>query len=160
MWVTFYFFFTCNRMIKLKIALKRSELHCNWVRWLIWKLEHLVNTPQLAILLIKVCWGNWNVSPHAGTIHMTCTVICCKLSFTDKIRFEFLISSIVWPSWECTLKLLITPDLSWCLRRYRMHQQVIHPGLRRRTIQSLPGVLHWRDQQMNVTAPDSCKLAK
>ena len=80
LWVTFDVF-TCKRMIKLKIASKRSELHCNWVSWLIWKLEHLVNTPQLAILLmIKVCWSNWNVSPHAGTIHMTCTVICYEIT--------------------------------------------------------------------------------
>ena len=73
-WVTFDVF-TCNRIIKLNIALKRSKLHSN-MRWLIWKLEHLANTPWLATLMITVCWGNWNVSLHAGTFHMTCTVIC------------------------------------------------------------------------------------
>ena len=44
-------------------------------RSLLLKLEHLENTPWLAILMITVCWGNWNVSLHAGTTHMTCTVI-------------------------------------------------------------------------------------
>ena len=74
MWVTFDVF-TCIRMIKLKIASKRSELQVTvTIRWLIWKLEHLVNTPWLAILMITVFWGNWNVSPHAGAFHMTCTV--------------------------------------------------------------------------------------
>ena len=68
-WVTFDVF-TCNRIIKLNIALKRSKLHSN-MRWLIWKLEHLANTPWLATLMITVCWGNWNVSLHAGTFHMT-----------------------------------------------------------------------------------------
>ena len=97
MWVTFDVF-TCNRMIKLKIASKRSELHCNWVRWLIWKLEHLVNTPQLAILMIKVCWGNWNVSPHAGTIHMTCTVICFEITLEKCICVSKSILSTVPPS--------------------------------------------------------------
>ena len=46
-------------------------------RSLLLKLEHLENTPWLAILMITVCWGNWNVSLHAGTTHMTCTVISC-----------------------------------------------------------------------------------
>ena len=97
MWVTFDVF-TCNRMIKLNIASKRSELHCNWVRWLIWKLEHLVNTPQLAILMIKVCWGNWNVSPHAGTIHMTRTVICFEITLEKCICVSKSILSTVPPS--------------------------------------------------------------
>ena len=97
MWVTFDVF-TCNRMIKLKIASKRSELHCNWVRWLIWKLEHLANTPQLAILMIKVCWGNWNVSPHAGIIHMTCTVICFEITLEKCICVSRSILSTVPPS--------------------------------------------------------------
>ena len=80
MWVTFDVF-TCNRMIKLKIASKRSELQVTvTIRWLIWKLEHLVNTPWLAILMITVCWGNWNVSPHAGTFHLTCTVMCYEIT--------------------------------------------------------------------------------
>ena len=77
MWMTFDVF-TCNRVIKLKIASKRTELHCN--TWQIWKLEHLVNTPWLAILMITVCWGNWNVSPHAGTFHLTCTVMCYEIT--------------------------------------------------------------------------------
>ena len=97
MWVTFDVF-TCNGMIKLKIASKRSELHCNWVRWLIWKLEHLVNTPQLAILMIKVCWGNWNVSSHAGTIHMTRTVICFEITLEKCICVSKSILSTVPPS--------------------------------------------------------------
>ena len=43
MWITFDVF-TCIRMIKLKIASKRSELQVTvTIRWLIWKLEHLVN---------------------------------------------------------------------------------------------------------------------
>ena len=81
MWVTFDVF-TCNRMIKLKIASKRSELHCK-NRWLIWKLEHLVNAPWLAILMITVCRGNWNVSPQeplAGTFHITYTVMCYEVA--------------------------------------------------------------------------------
>ena len=78
MWVTFDVF-TCNRMIKLKIASKRSEPTVT-LRWQIWKLEHLVNTPWLAILMITVCWGNWNVSPHAGTFHLTCTVMCYEIT--------------------------------------------------------------------------------
>ena len=69
MWVTFDVF-TCNRMIKLKSGVNLTVT----IRWLIWKLEHLVNTSWLAILSITVYWGNWNISPHAGTLHMTCTV--------------------------------------------------------------------------------------
>ena len=97
MWVTFDVF-TCNRMIKLKIGSKRSELHCNWGRWLIWKLEHMVNTPQLAILVIKVCWGNWNVSPHARTIHMTCTVIYYEITLEKCICVSRSILRTVSPS--------------------------------------------------------------
>ena len=72
--------FTFNRVIKLKMASKKSELLCNnWVT----KLETwaLVNIPRFAMLIITVCWGNWNVSPHAGTFHMTCTVIYYEISF-------------------------------------------------------------------------------
>ena len=54
MWVTFDVS-TCNRMIKLKMASKRSELDCNKIWWLIWKLEHWVITLWLAILVIIVC---------------------------------------------------------------------------------------------------------
>ena len=45
---------TCNRMIKLKIASKRSELHCNWVRWLIWKLEHFEFLLNFSIVLLQL----------------------------------------------------------------------------------------------------------
>ena len=108
-------------MIKLKVASKRSELHCNWVRWLIWKLEHLVNTPRLAILMIKVCWGNWNVSPHAGTIHMTCTVIYYEITLEKCICVSRSILSTVPPNnklkWmisckhECLGEVMVVIDL-------------------------------------------------
>ena len=29
--------------------------------------------------MFTVCWGNWNIIPHAGTLHMTCTVICYEI---------------------------------------------------------------------------------
>ena len=50
------------------------------IRWLIWKLEHLVNTPWLAVLMITVCWGNLNFIPHAGTSHLTCTIKCYEIT--------------------------------------------------------------------------------
>ena len=111
-WVTFDVF-TCNRIIKLKIASKRSELHCNWVRWLIWKLEHLVNTPQLVILMIKSCWGNWNVSPHAGIIHMTCTVICFEITLEKCICVSRSILSTVHLVTKINDFLVIDLFLQW-----------------------------------------------
>ena len=126
MWVTFDVF-TCNRMIKLKIGSKRSELHCNWGRWLIWKLEHMVNTPQLAILVIKVFWGNWNVSPHARTIHMTCTVTYYEITLEKCICVSRSILSTVSPSkkklmlsrkHECLGEVMMVIDLFFA----RMHR--------------------------------------
>ena len=58
MWVTFVVF-TCNRMVKLKMASKRSGL---------------------AILMITIWWGNWNASPHAGTFHMTFAVLYYEIT--------------------------------------------------------------------------------
>ena len=93
------------------------------IRWLIWKLEHLVNTPWLAVLMITVCWGNWNVSLHAGTFHLTCTVKCYKITIEkcicvgrtivntvpprDKNKW-FSVSMNIWEKlwWEMTLLLL------------------------------------------------------
>ena len=49
--------FTCNRMTKLKIASRKGVNSTVTIRWLIWKLEHLVNTPWLGILTFAVCWG-------------------------------------------------------------------------------------------------------
>ena len=111
MWVTFDVF-TCNRMIKLKIASKKGKLHCNWVRWLIWKLEHLVST--------------WNVSPHAGTIHMTCTVIYYEITSEKCICVSRSILSTVPPSkkkWTISCKherlgevlVVIDPFLPGCI---------------------------------------------
>ena len=96
MWVTFDVF-TCIRMIKLKIASKRSELQVTvTIRWLIWKLEHLVNTPWLAILMITVFWGNWNVSPHAEI--STWPVICYEIILEKCICVSGTIVSTVPPS--------------------------------------------------------------
>ena len=61
MWLTFDGF-ACSRMIKPQKGANSTVT----IAWLIWKLKHLVITPWLAILMITVCWGNWNVSPHAG----------------------------------------------------------------------------------------------
>ena len=72
-------------MIKLKIASKKSELHCkNQVT----NLEHdyLVSTLRLAILMIKVCWGTWNVSSHAEAFHMTYTVISYEITLEKCIN--------------------------------------------------------------------------
>ena len=97
MWVTFDVF-TCNRMIKLKIASKRSELQVTvTIRWLIWKLEHLVNTSWLAILMITVCWGNLNVIPHAGTFHLTCTIKCYEITLEKCICVGRTIVNTVQP---------------------------------------------------------------
>ena len=63
MWVTFVVF-TYNRMVKLKMASKRSGL---------------------AILMITICRGNWNASAHAGTFHMTCAVLYYEI--TEKNAF-------------------------------------------------------------------------
>ena len=63
MWVTFVVF-TYNRMVKLKMASKRSGL---------------------AILMITICRGNWNASPHAGTFYMTCAVLYYEI--TEKNAF-------------------------------------------------------------------------
>ena len=111
MWVTFNFF-KCNRMIKLKIASKRSELHCNnQVHNL--KLELLVNTPRLAVLMITVCWDNWNIRPLAGTIHMTSTVICYEITWEKCICVSRTIASTVLPMWQ---KLMISWSMNvWLL---------------------------------------------
>ena len=58
----------------------------------------LVNTPWLAILMITVCWGNWNVSPQAGTIHMTCTGIRYEITSQKCICVGGTIVSTVPPS--------------------------------------------------------------
>ena len=59
------------------------------IRSLLLKLGHLVNTPWLAILVIKLCWGDWNVSPQAGTIHMTCTVISYEITLKKCICVNY-----------------------------------------------------------------------
>ena len=94
-WVTFDDF-TCNRMIKLMIALKGLNSTVR-IRWLIWKLEHLVNTPWLAVLMITVCWGNLNVIPHAGTFHLTFTIKCYEITFEKCICVGRTIVNIVPP---------------------------------------------------------------
>ena len=58
------------------------------IRWLLWKLEHLLHTPWLATLMITVCWGNWKVSPRAGTFHVTCTVINYEITL-EKCIFVY-----------------------------------------------------------------------
>ena len=68
------------------------------IRWLLWKLERLRNTPWLAILMITVCWGNWNVSPQAGTFHMTLTVISYEITWEKCICVSRAIVSTVPPS--------------------------------------------------------------
>ena len=65
---------------------------------LLLKLEHLINTPWLAILIITVCWGNWNVSPQAGTTHMTCTVISYEITLEKCICVSGTIVSTLPPS--------------------------------------------------------------
>ena len=65
---------------------------------LLLKLKHLVNISQLAILMITVCWGNWNVSPQAGTIHMACTVISYEITSEKCICVSGTIVSTVPPS--------------------------------------------------------------
>ena len=80
------------------IASIRSELHCNNQVTNLNLSEHLVNTPQLAVLMIKVCWGNWNVSLHAGTFHMTCTVICYEITLKKCTCVSRSILSTVPPS--------------------------------------------------------------
>ena len=85
-------------MIKLKMASKKSELDCISNQSLFLKLEHLVNTPCLAILMITVCWGNWNVSPQAETIHMTYTVISYEITLEKCLCVRWTILSTVPPS--------------------------------------------------------------
>ena len=68
-------------MIKLKSGVNLAVT----IRWLIWKVEHLVNTSSLAILIITVCWGSWNISPHAGSFHTTCTVIYYEMTLNECI---------------------------------------------------------------------------
>ena len=106
-------------MIKLTIALKRMNSTVR-IRWLVWKLEHLVNTPWLAILMITVCWGNWN---DAGTFPLTCIVKFYEITLEkciyvgrtivntvpprDKNKL-FSVSMNIWEKlwWEMTLLLL------------------------------------------------------
>ena len=68
------------------------------IRSLLLKLEHLINTPWLAILVITICWGNWNASPYAGTIHMTCTIINYVIILEKCICVSRTIVSTVPPS--------------------------------------------------------------
>ena len=65
---------------------------------LLLKLEHLVNAPWFAILMITVCWSNWNVSLQAGTIHMTCRVISHEITLEKCICVSRTIVSTVPPS--------------------------------------------------------------
>ena len=96
MWVTFHVFI-CKQDDQAEDSLKKEWLTVR-IRWLIWKLEHLVNTLWLAILMITVCWGNWNVSPQAGTFHMTCTVISYEITLEKCICVSRTIVSTVPPS--------------------------------------------------------------
>ena len=64
-------------------------------RSLLLKLEHLVNTPWLAILMITVYWGYWNVSSQAGTTHMACTVISYEITLVKCICVSGTIVSTV-----------------------------------------------------------------
>ena len=65
---------------------------------LLLKLKHLINTPWLAILMITVCLGNLNVSPQAGTTHMTYTVISYEITLEKCIWVSGTIVSTVPPS--------------------------------------------------------------
>ena len=91
--------------------LNRRRVHRNSRRWpqkgvnltvtnrsLLLRLEHLINKPWLAILMITVCRGNWNVSPQAGTTHMTYTVISCEITFEKCICVSGTIVTTVPPS--------------------------------------------------------------
>ena len=58
------------------------------IRRPIWKLKHLVNAPRLVILMITVCWCNWNVSPHARMCLEQSSEVMAGLnySFTGNIQ--------------------------------------------------------------------------
>ena len=47
--------------------------------------------------MITVYWGNWNVSPQAGTTHMTCTVMSYEITLEKCICVSGTIVSTVPP---------------------------------------------------------------